>query len=311
MNSQMQGLTAQTRGLQLPRASEKAEQRKNRSAIKTHIATKLFLLSMVGSVVYGWWIREEDYLSAEEGLGYWLGVVGGSMLLYQVLYPLRKKLHFMRNWGSMASWFSLHQILGLLGPVIILYHANFRLHAVNSNVALFAMILVVISGLIGRFIYMRVNYSLHGQKMTLEALQQELDATRAGVDLEELLGPRIRQLLKEYERKQLRPAEGILQDGRRFLALGIDRRFTRYGVNRELGRELMIQAEESGWDTETLRRRAKRDRALIAEYLNAVSRIVQFSAYRRLFSLWHVLHMPLFIMMMVTGVVHVVAVHMY
>jgi hypothetical protein len=39
--------------------------------------------------------------------------------------------------------------------------------------------------------------------------------------------------------------------------------------------------------------------------------VVEFAAFERLFSLWHALHLPLFLMLLVAGVVHVVAVHVY
>ena len=45
--------------------------------------------------------------------------------------------------------------------------------------------------------------------------------------------------------------------------------------------------------------------------LGATRRVVEFSAFEQLFSLWHALHMPLFVMLLIAGVVHVVAVHVY
>ena len=43
----------------------------------------------------------------------------------------------------------------------------------------------------------------------------------------------------------------------------------------------------------------------------AVQRNIQFSTYERLFSLWHVVHIPFLCMLVITAVVHVVAVHIY
>jgi hypothetical protein len=49
----------------------------------------------------------------------------------------------------------------------------------------------------------------------------------------------------------------------------------------------------------------------IDDRLSATRRVVEFSSFERLFSLWHALHMPLFLMLLIAGVVHVVAVHVY
>ena len=39
--------------------------------------------------------------------------------------------------------------------------------------------------------------------------------------------------------------------------------------------------------------------------------MAQFSFYERLFGLWHILHLPIFFMMILSALVHVLAVHMY
>jgi hypothetical protein len=45
--------------------------------------------------------------------------------------------------------------------------------------------------------------------------------------------------------------------------------------------------------------------------LQAARQVAQFHLFERLFSLWHVLHFPLFLMMILTAILHVIAVHMY
>jgi hypothetical protein len=39
--------------------------------------------------------------------------------------------------------------------------------------------------------------------------------------------------------------------------------------------------------------------------------VAHFTLYERMFSFWHVLHFPLFLMMVISALVHVLAVHMY
>ena len=52
-------------------------------------------------------------------------------------------------------------------------------------------------------------------------------------------------------------------------------------------------------------------RELTRRHIDAVRRVTELTTYERLFSLWHVLHLPLFFMLLVAGIVHVVAVHVY
>jgi hypothetical protein len=43
----------------------------------------------------------------------------------------------------------------------------------------------------------------------------------------------------------------------------------------------------------------------------AARRVAEFEACERLFAAWHVLHLPLFVMLVIVGIVHVIAVHVY
>ena len=45
--------------------------------------------------------------------------------------------------------------------------------------------------------------------------------------------------------------------------------------------------------------------------ISAARRVAEFEGCARLFALWHVLHIPLFVMLLIAGVVHVIAVHVY
>jgi hypothetical protein len=46
-------------------------------------------------------------------------------------------------------------------------------------------------------------------------------------------------------------------------------------------------------------------------HLAAVNKTAAFVFYERLFALWHVLHVPLFALLLFAAVIHVVAVHLY
>ena len=50
---------------------------------------------------------------------------------------------------------------------------------------------------------------------------------------------------------------------------------------------------------------------LVLKYLHAVTRVAQFTAYERLFSLWHVAHIPFVYLLVICAVVHVISVYAY
>ena len=51
--------------------------------------------------------------------------------------------------------------------------------------------------------------------------------------------------------------------------------------------------------------------AVVSAVISEMTRVAQFSLYERLFSLWHVFHLPFFFMLVLSACVHVLAVHMY
>jgi hypothetical protein len=70
-------------------------------------------------------------------------------------------------------------------------------------------------------------------------------------------------------------------------------------------------AAHGKWSHEDLLRRELQSRKLIRRYLNAVVKVAQFKAYERLFSLWHVAHLPFVYLLVISAIVHVIAVHAY
>ena len=70
-------------------------------------------------------------------------------------------------------------------------------------------------------------------------------------------------------------------------------------------------ATEGQWSDEELARRRRLAGKLVQRYLEAVVRVAQFTAYERIFALWHVAHLPFVFLLVASAVVHVVAVHAY
>jgi len=258
-------------------------------------------------LVAGWEVRDERYLNPESGLGYALGIAGGTLMLFLLGYPLRKRLRWMAGLGSVRHWFRMHMVFGVLGPVLVLYHCNFQPGSLNSNVALFSMLTVALSGLAGRFIYGRIHIGLYGRRASLAELSVDSreSGRRLGTALE--FAPRVRALLKRHEQLALSRQSGLLATVGRTMRLAVQTRHVRRQANRELARA----ARPMDWTGPERRRRLARLRAHIARHLGLVRKVARFSMYERLFALWHVLHLPLFVMLVITATVHVWAVHAY
>lgn len=107
-------------------------------------------------LIIGFFAPLDDYLTPKSGLGLGLGIFGVSAMLIAVLgYSIPKRVRFLRNLNIVNQVFAIHKILGIFGPIAILYHCRFHLGVQNSNIALYSMLAVVSAGLIGRYLFMR------------------------------------------------------------------------------------------------------------------------------------------------------------
>lgn len=240
--------------------------------------------------------REDAFLTAESGLGYTLGIVGGSMMLALLLYPLRKHVKWLRMLGPIRYWFRIHMLLGVAGPVLVLYHANFSLGSTNSNIALICMLVVAGSGLFGRLFYRKIHDGLYGRKLELGEMRQSLQLLKEQLDHAELHAS-IESLEQAALRHRPLPL-AVLQ----MPLLRLRTRRTRRQV-----KQMLHTLLKQGADRAQLANAAH----YLRQYFTMIPRVADFSVYERLFSLWHVLHIPLFIMMIISGVIHVFAVHIY
>ena len=274
-------------------------------------APPLYLL-LIGLFLYAGWRAElENYMTPESGLGYALGISGGVTMLVLLLYPLRKRLKVMAGWGPIRYWFRVHMILGLLGPSLILYHCNFSLGAFNSNVALLSMALVVASGIVGRYIYGKIHYGVYGSSFSLKQLKVDQAMTKMGLDRILETVPELRDQLQAFEIAALRHSSNAFSSLYRLLFLGVKVRLTyRRGI-RLLRQSLTRLAKESNWSAEEYHRQFGEAKLYLGAHLETVVRIAQFRFFERIFAVWHVLHVPLFILLVCTGVYHVISVHKY
>lgn len=177
-------------------------------------------------------------------------------------------------------------LLGVAGPVLILYHANFSLGSTNSNIALFCMLIVAGSGLFGRLFYTKIHDGLYGQKVELAELKIGLDEMKS--DFIKLSPDR--DVLNTFEKHILKYRPSLIAA----FYIPISHIYA-YFIHRKVSAHV------------------KQDdlKPALKKYFKTLIRVADFSVYERLFSLWHVLHIPLFIMMIISGVVHVIAVHIY
>ncbi len=251
-------------------------------------------LSHVGYSYYTTPIEERFYHSQHAWFkpsgpfGHGLGILGTLMVVVGVfLYIARKRYNFLSKYLRLKYLLEFHIFLCVLGPIMILFHTAFKFGGLVS-VAFWSMVLVVASGVIGRFIYIQIPRTIEGRELTLNEVKSMKE------DLSEMLKSRTElndQLIPIISGSSdtQNPAFGgssfifkYFQD-KRTIRL-VRRTLKRNGINRVERRSII---------------------ELIWKEISLANRISRLQTMQKLFKYWHVAHLPFALIMLIVLIIHV------
>lgn len=232
-----------------------------------------------------------DAFASSAPVGHGYGVLGASMMLAGVAgYAARKRIAAIRNMGRLRRWLQVHIFLCTLGPYLVLLHTTFRFGGLVA-ISFWSMVLVVASGIFGRYVYVRIPKTVQGHFLTLE----DMEARREGAcerirEHSGLEKDKVDELLRNE-----RPASATGSFRALWMAFGWDlrRRRARHRSASLLNR--IGAPPEVRQELETLLREEERLERQIA----------LLHPFQRLFRYWHIFHLPLAILMFLILGVHV------
>jgi hypothetical protein len=273
----------------------------------------LFIIIITLVLIAGYFLTHGHPYKPGDVVGYNLGLVGGLMMLTLLLYPMRKRVGFMKNWVQLPKWFKWHMIFGILGPTFIILHSTFFIGSINAGVALICMLLVSGSGIFGRFFYTKIHYGLYGRHATQKQLQEDLDGSG---DVDSVLGfaPGIQQKLVEFRDYATNSSKAGNVKILNILTMGMRAKILSMKLTRELEDSMYSDTHEKKWNDAQMNRLDQlyyQNANFINSYIFSVRDLAQFGTYEKLFSLWHIFHVPFVYMLVFSGIWHVIAVHMY
>jgi hypothetical protein len=282
-----------------------------KSSARASLQVTLFIAFVGALLVLAWLNRASGTLSPKVGAGYWLGVAGASLMLIVLGYPLRKRLRILRSWGKVAWWFRWHMFLGVLGPTLIVLHSNYSIHSTNALVAFVAMLVVVASGIVGRYLYAHIHRGLYGARIEARDLARDAAALVAEIEREMPLDRQSRSTLQTLEREAMSPSRGLFDAIVRAFRVTSRARSARRALLAALGETAPRIALAKGWTAADLNAHRVHCSDLARSYTASLRRAGTLAVYERLFALWHVLHLPLIVLLAITAIIHIVAVNLY
>ncbi len=240
-------------------------------------------------------LQERAYMPAHthfrpSGLiGQGLGIIGSLMMIVGVSsYMIRKRSAAMQRFGKLRNWLTFHIFLCTLGPFLVLLHTTFKFGNVAS-ISFWSMAVVVASGIFGRYVYVHIPKTTNGQFFSAN------DIIRAQAALGQRLGemtglgqPEIARLLAGMPVATNIPA-AVAQTMRfQWSKRGLKDQF------RERLQERGVQADRIG---EAL--------PLLVNQVELQLRRQTLGPFVRAFGYWHVLHIPLALVMLAAFLIHI------
>lgn len=154
-----------------------------------------YILLMRDATVDPGLIRDKIGFRPGDQLALWCGYIGTALMIIAAVYPMMRRMKMFRFLASNTMWFDFHLMAGMVGPMFIVLHSAFKLDNWVAS-AFWTMVIVVISGVVGRYLYTQVPDLAHGREL------EELDHQRAFARL------------KQSHPQAVAEAEAILQHHR-------------------------------------------------------------------------------------------------
>lgn len=220
-------------------------------------------------------------------LSHGLGILGSLMLLLLLLYSLRKRTRIFGKSGSVRKWLDIHIFFGTVGPLFIILHSTFKLNGLVS-VSFWSMLLVALSGFIGRYLYIQIPRSIRGNELSIDQINQQ----KSRLDEKLLSSFSIDE--KEIEHLENSVAGSFKGGLIQMFTADLFRFFRLFAIERQLRRRRGIPKSSSKKLIKILTQKALLDR-----------RIAILSRVHKLFHYWHVFHKPFAVLMYIIMFVHV------
>ena len=218
---------------------------------------------------------DHELLKPNGLLGHGIGIIGSvSMVAGVSIYMLRKRMKSLGRLGKLKYWLEFHIFLCTIGPVLVLFHTSFKVGGLVAF-SFWSMVAVVLSGVIGRFIYIQIPRTIEGREMSLNEVR------RLKTDIRNIL-------VKKY---------ALDKDSLDIIVeLTLGSRKNRKGV-RQIKQTLKANHLSRSQRSQVMRQ--------VNNEISLNRRIDRLETMQNLFKHWHVAHLPFALIMLIIMVIHI------
>ncbi len=120
--------------------------------------------------------QHHDLLKPAGALGLGLAILATLLIVANLLYLLRRSR--IGNWiaGSLQNWLSYHMVTGVLAMLLVLVHSGMQPRNTVGGHAFLALVILVITGAIGRYFYAWLPKAANGRELALDEIKTRMAA---------------------------------------------------------------------------------------------------------------------------------------
>jgi hypothetical protein len=237
---------------------------------------------------------QHNLIKPSGALGHGFGIIGSLMMILGVsVYMIRKRSRRLFNFGYLKHWLELHIFLCTVGPVLVLYHTAFKFGGIVS-VSFWSMVLVVMSGVVGRFIYIQIPRTIQGRELDITELMKLRNEMSDRLSSEIIFD---KSLMDEFS---------ILTSPERYKDFNLLNSITFFIKDairiRKFKRRLIYHLKKAGIS----KFRFKELKRLVEVEIILTRRIGLLRTMQKFFRYWHIAHLPFAIIMFIIMIVHII-----
>ncbi len=228
-------------------------------------------------------------ISPEPGrvISYWLGWVGFAFMVAMLLYTIRKRFQVFHKLGRLATWLDFHIFCGIIGPILIIFHCNFKVGGLVA-ISFWSMIISATSGIVGRYFYFQILQTRGQLKDQVRFFDEGFSKLHVALGVQA-------SAIESLKRKAIATACGVNATA------GKEIGFLYILINSFIG-DIALHLRP----TVLLPGMHKSMQSKFHQYGRLHRKIYFLDTYKRFMGYWHAFHLPFAIFMYIVAVIHII-----
>jgi len=216
------------------------------------------------------------------------------MMLFMLLYSLRKRTRIFGKWGHVRRWLDIHIYFGILGPTWVVLHTSFKVQGLVA-LSFWSMVAVALSGVFGRYLYLQIPRSIGGEELSGKEIEDLHASLASQLTAETGLGQEILAQLETEVAPRLNETSGLIGSLWSIFRDDLKRPFRIRKLKIEYQRKHKLSHQVLDRLFNLARRRADLTR-----------KMALLSQIQQIFHFWHVFHKPFAAIMYLIMLVHII-----